>query len=224
MPEPRFTAIVLDLDGTLIDSAPDLRSALNRLLAAEALEALSLEQVTGMVGDGVRVLVTRGFAALDRSLAEDELDAKCADFLKDYEGNGAVLTRPYPGVVETLQILKDNGHALAVCTNKPTHAAREILGELGMAGFFGVVVGGGELEGILKPDPRPLLETLRRMGVDPGRAVMVGDSKNDMETARAAGVASIAVAYGYAKGPLADLGAGMVIESFNELPETLERL
>ncbi len=217
-------AIVFDFDGTLIDSAPDLQGALNRLLAAEGQAALTLKQVKMMIGDGVAVLVRKGFAAAGRPLDDAEIDVKCAAFLEDYEGNGAVLTRPYPGVKETLERLRGDGLALAICTNKPTKATLEILEELALQDFFDVVVGGDAVPGARKPDPRPLLAAMERLGAGNEETVMVGDSENDMATAAAAGVPAIAVAYGYAKGNVSDLDAALIIGEFGALPAALERL
>lgn len=222
--KPLRKAIVFDLDGTLIDSAPDLHAALNRLLEAAGLAALTLDDVKTMIGDGVKVLVGKAFSAAGMSLGDDELAAKCEDFLEDYEGNGAVLTRPYPHVAETLNRLQDDGLSLAVCTNKPEKATLGILDELGLGGFFDVVVGGDSLDGVRKPDPRPLLAVLERLGVEPDEAVMVGDSENDVAAADGADVPVIAVSYGYAKRPPAALGAALVIDGLGELPQALRRL
>ncbi len=216
-------AIVFDLDGTLIDSAPDLRLALNRVLAARGRRDLGLDEVIGMLGDGAAKLVERAFAATG-GLADGEVAALIGEFLDAYEGHGAELTRPYPGVRAVLARLREDGYGLAVCTNKPQRPSEEILAELGLDGFFSAVVGGDAVEGARKPDPRHLTAALRALGAAPRDAVMVGDNENDVAVARAAGVPVIAVAFGYAKVPADRLGADLVIDAFEELYDALGRL
>ncbi len=222
-PHP-LEAVLFDLDGTLIDSAPDLAAALNRLLAGEGRRELSLGEVVAMIGDGAPKLIERAFAATGDGVEGRRLEALRAAFLADYEANGAVLTRPYPGVVETLERLTGEGLRLGLCTNKPGRATRAVLAELGLAGHFGAVLGGDELDGVRKPDPRHLLALLELLGAGPERAAMVGDSENDVAAARAAGLPVIVVAFGYAHAPPGELGAEAVIERFTQLPEALRRL
>ena len=150
-----ISAVVFDLDGTLVDSLPDLQAALNRLLATRGLAPLSVPRVREMVGDGAKRLVERAFAARGLAAGVDEL----ADFLADYEANCALATRVYPGIPEALQTLAAQGHKLAVCTNKPAAATRNVLDALGLAPFFGAVVGGDSTP-YRKPDPRHLAQAL----------------------------------------------------------------
>ncbi len=218
-------AVVFDLDGTLIDSAPDLRAAVNRMLAEQDRRGLDLDEVTAMVGDGVHKLVERALAATgDGAPAAGEIARATRRFLKFYEGHGAVLTRAYAGAVETLECLRGEGYALGICTNKPHGATCEILGALDLEGYFSAVLGGDTLDGVRKPDPRHLLAAVERLGAAPENAVMVGDTENDVAAARGAGVPMIAVAFGYAKVPVAELGADAVIGHFDELPEAIRRL
>ena len=230
MPNARrhpLAAIVFDLDGTLIDSAPDLQAALNRVFADTGRRSLSVEEVTGMIGDGVEKLVERALDAtggVSRDREIQELSSWVSRFLDSYGGHGADLTRAYPGVPETLKQLYERGVRLAVCTNKPQAATVEVLEKLDLFSFFGAVVGGDALNGIRKPDPRHLLATLEGLGAAPESAVMVGDLGNDVAVARAAGLPVILCRHGYARVPVEELGPDAVIDRFTDLPEALDRL
>ncbi len=182
--------VVFDLDGTLIDSAPDIRAALNRVLAADGLAPLSAQEVKVMIGDGARVLVERAFAARGKAAGPEHLAA----FIADYEANAVVETRVYPGILEALSALKAAGHKLGVCTNKPELAAREVLAGLGLEQYFDAVIGGDSTP-YRKPDPRHLAAALARLGG--GEAIMAGDHDNDMQAAAGLGIPAIFVAWGY---------------------------
>ena len=224
VPSRPFKAVVFDLDGTLIDSAPDLRLSANRLLAENGRTPLSVEQVIKMVGDGVRTLVERAFEATGDGVSGAELDALGERFLHFYEGHAADLSRPFPGALDAVAHLHGLGCVLGVCTNKPHRPAVSILHALGLGGYIHTVLGGDSLGGIRKPDPRHLLCTIERLGATPGEAVMVGDNENDVAVARFAGVPVIAVTFGYAKGPPENLDADLLIDHFDELAEALGRL
>ena len=213
--------LVFDLDGTLIDSVPDLHACVNKLLEAESRRLLDIPELTRMVGDGVPALVRRAFEATGG--VPDNLEDCVARYLALYGAALADKTMPYPGVVETLALLQDAGHRMAVCTNKPYGPTTEILGALGLAPFFSAVAGGDSLP-VRKPDAGPLLGLLDMLGSAPDRAVMIGDSLNDIQVAINAGVRSIAVSYGYRKQPVEELGADIVIDSFADIPEALGRL
>lgn len=208
-------AAIFDLDGTLIDSLPDLAAAVNATLAAWRRPALSPDQVRLMIGDGADTLIRRAFAV--GGGLPGPVAPVLARFLEIYEAASTVLTRPWPGVVETLEHLRGRGITLAVCTNKPSAATRDILKVLDLDRFFAVVIGGDDSPA-LKPDPAPVNATLARLGVAHGDAVMIGDSINDVLSAKAAGVATVAVSFGYTRIPPHDLGADRVIDHFNELP------
>ncbi len=221
MPPDSLKAVVFDLDGTLIDSAPDLHTALNRLLAGQQRPALTIEQVKLMIGDGVVKLMERAFAATGKEIAATELAAMADAFLEDYEMNSAVLTRPFPGAVEALARLGGEGYRLGLCTNKPQAATMQTLASLGLADYFQAVIGGDQLPGVRKPDSCHLLATLERLGVAASGAIMVGDNANDVAAAHGAGMPVILVTFGYSRTPAAELGADAVIESFDELPAAL---
>jgi phosphoglycolate phosphatase len=214
-------AVLLDLDGTLVDSAEDLRDALNRLLAEEGLRPVDLAEIKGMIGDGGPKLVERALAATGGD--PDRAATLLPRFLGLYEGNAARRTRPYPGVVETLARLEAAGLRLGCVTNKPSAATREILAALGLARFFGAVVGGDTLAR-RKPHPDPLLHAAEALGVAPSETAMVGDNYHDVAAARAAGMAALAVTYGYSHVPHAELGADRLLDRFDEVPEALAAL
>jgi len=192
MPDQTLRSAVFDLDGTLVDSAPDIHAALDRLMARRRLPGFARAEVVGMIGDGVRVLLERAFAA--RGVVLDEVGF--AHFMADYEANAAVLTRPFDGIPELLRDLGDAGWRLAVCTNKPAAAARVLLSGLGLDGHFSAL-GGGDSFPMRKPDPGHLRATLAAAGVSAESAVMIGDHANDMLAARGAGVRAIFAGWGY---------------------------
>ena len=210
--------LLLDLDGTLVHSVPDLAAALNRLLARRALPALSEPAVTAMVGDGAAALLKRAFAANGQAQDDGALD----EFLADYTAHAAVLTRPYPGVEDGLRALAAAGWRLAVCTNKPAAAAHAVLAALGLDGWF-AAVGGGDSFATRKPDPGHLLATLAAAGGDPARAVMAGDHHNDVLAAMSASVPCIYARWGYGRPEMAE-GAAAIAGSFGELVGIAEAL
>ena len=192
MPDPGPRCAVFDLDGTLVDSAPDIHAALDRLMARRRLPGFARAEVVGMIGDGVRVLLERAHAARGITLDEESFD----HFMADYEANAAVLTRPFDGISEWLSTLGDAGWRLAVCTNKPEAAARVLLSGLGLDRHFSAL-GGGDSFPMRKPDPGHLRATLAAAGAAPEEAVMIGDHANDMLAARGAGVRAIFAGWGY---------------------------
>ncbi len=216
-------AVVFDLDGTLIDTAPDLHAALVAVLAAAGRSGVTIDDVRHMVGDGARALVERGFAATGDPLPPAAVEGAVARFLGHYGAHIADLSRPFPGVDEALTTLSAAGARLGVCTNKPERLSRDLLAATGLAGRFAAVVGGDSLD-VRKPDAGHLLGTLARMGAEPAGAVMVGDSANDVAAARAAGLPVVLVSFGYTATPARELGADAVIDGFADLPEALAGL
>lgn len=218
---PNGRAVCLDLDGTLIDSAPDLASALNRRLVAAGLAPHPLEAVKRMIGDGARMLLTRGFQAAGAPLDEDGLARELEAFIEDYERNALVETRAFEGVAEALEALRAAGFTLAVVTNKPAGATHIVLDALGLDHHFATVAGGDSFP-VRKPHPGHLLGALAAIGIAPGDAVMVGDHRNDLLAARDAGVASIYARFGYGEEDHRALGAIASIGGFAELPGAVE--
>ena len=192
MPDPAPRCAVFDLDGTLVDSAPDIHAALDRLMARRRLPGFARAEVVGMIGDGVRVLLERAHAARGITLDEASFD----HFMTDYEANAAVLTQPFTGIPELLSALQASGWRLAVCTNKPEAAARVLLAGLGLDRHFSAL-GGGDSFPMRKPDPGHLRATLAAAGAAPDQAVMIGDHATDMLAARGAGVRAIFAGWGY---------------------------
>jgi phosphoglycolate phosphatase len=210
--------LLLDLDGTLVDTVPDLAPALNRLMESRGLAPFLYPETAAMVGDGVAVLVGRAFAA--RGKTPDE--RAVAEFSADYGAHVAVGSRPYPGVPALLRDLAAAGWRLAVCTNKPEAAARALLKAVGLMDLIGAV-GGGDSFPVRKPNPAHLLATLDAAGGDPASAVMVGDHANDVAAAHGAGVKAVFVTWGY--GPIAmAAGADAVADDLPALTAAIERL
>lgn len=204
--------LVLDLDGTLVDSAPDLVSALNRLMAARGLAPFTRDDIVPMIGDGAHMLLTRAFAARDATFDEAEFRA----YLADYTANSAVETRLFPGVFDTLTQMTDAGWRIAVCTNKPAEAAKSVLSALDVMPFL-AAIGGGDSFPTRKPDAGHLLGTLLAAGGTAQAAIMVGDHANDVRAANAAGVPCIFAGWGYGAPTMAE-GAAATAELFRDLP------
>lgn len=210
--------VVFDLDGTLIDSVPDLARAVDSVLAAQRLPAAGEAKVRDWVGNGARKLVERALAdALGGAEAARRLDVAHRDFLAAYAEAPCVDTTLYPGAREALEGLKARGMLLALVTNKPHAFIAPILETLALDGLFDVTLGGDSLPD-KKPDPAPLLHAAEMLGVSPQAALMVGDSRHDIEAGRRAGFRTLAVPYGYNHGePVADAGPDSLVESLSEL-------
>lgn len=204
---------IFDLDGTLVDTAPDLLTSINWLLGREQRRALGEDELRRIVGRGAKNLITTAFAMTGDEISGFEVEMLYRAFLKDYGSHVAAASRPYEGVVETLEVLKAEGFSLGVLTNKPHGPAVQILEELGLAPYFGSVTGQGRYP-YLKPDPRLIPQMADELGGGP--AVMIGDSRTDVETARAAGVPVVLVSYGYTSEPAEILGADRVVSRFAE--------
>jgi phosphoglycolate phosphatase len=209
----RFSAIVFDLDGTLVDSASDLCGVVNDMLHQHGRVALDMTDIRRMVGDGAAALIERGFGATGGLPAP--LPDLTREFIRLYEARIARETRPFPGVVETLERFKAAGLKMGVCTNKTTHLSRRLLDELDLSRFFTAVVGGDGPS--RKPDRRHLEATMRELNASADEALMVGDSMNDVAVARNAGVEVVAVTFGYTNIPPRELGADRVIDRFDQL-------
>ncbi len=216
-------AIVFDLDGTLVDSAPDLCNALNWVLETENRPKVALADVRQMVGHGARRLIELGLGDGENPPDEDEVTAHVGIFLEHYRANISKETRLFPGALNILNFLKTKGAVFGICTNKSEELSAQLLADLGVADLFGTIVGGQTLP-VHKPDPEHLLETVRRLGYEPAQAVMVGDTNVDMTTARAAGIPVVAVSFGYAHDGAKNLAADVLIDEFSQLPAALKRI
>ena len=214
-----FDLIGFDLDGTLVDSSADLAVAVNHVLAGLGRPPLSLAEVRRNIGGGGRRMLALSLA--DAGLDDSALDAHYATLLDYYTEHLADNTRPFPGLVEALDTLVARGVTLAVVTNKVERLAVKLLNALGLADRFATIIGGGSVARG-KPGPDPILEMIRRCGGT--RTAFVGDSSYDIDAARAAGVTSIAVTFGFPDRPPETLGADGLIHSCDELVPTLVRL
>jgi phosphoglycolate phosphatase len=216
--------ILFDLDGTLVDSAPDLARALNHMLERLGREPFEAETVRTWVGNGAQTLVRRGLSGssiVDEGIDAAEVAQGLEIFLDYYAGNLCVATAAYPGVPETLRSLKARGYRLVLVTNKPYAFIQPLLEGLGMADLFEFCLGGDSLKR-RKPDPLPLLHASERLEVCVSECVMVGDSKNDIVAAKSSGMQSIGVSYGYNYGEaIDDYGPDRVVGEFKELLECL---
>jgi phosphoglycolate phosphatase len=211
-------AVVFDLDGTLVDSAPDLVATLNTIFAREGLPPVAYEAARNMVGGGARLMIERGLDAEGRTLPAAEVDRLCRDFIEHYAAHIADHSRPFPGVETALDEIAAGGSTLIVCTNKLEWLSIRLLDALGLSKRFAVICG-SDTFGLKKPDPQLLHRTLERAAARSDCAVMVGDSANDVDMARAAGVPVIAVDFGYTEVPARELNADLVISGFRDLPK-----
>jgi phosphoglycolate phosphatase len=215
--------IAFDLDGTLVESAPDLIGTVNLMLAERGLAPLPLAAARHLIGGGAARLLERGFIEAGASWDPAAKPALVERFIAIYHGRIAQESFAFPGVAETLDALRCEGARLVVCTNKRTDLSIALLDALGLLGRFEAVVGADAVSRP-KPDPAHLLEALAKVWADPARALMVGDSAADVNAARSAGVPVVAVSFGYTEIPARDLGADAVIDRFADLPETARRL
>lgn len=216
-------AVVFDLDGTLVETAPDLHAVLAELLVREGLDVPPLEAVRGMIGDGARELIRRAYAWQGCRLEEERLEELYGWFLERYTAEPARASLPYPGVPETLDALRARGLRLGVCTNKPQLPSERLLAALGLKRCFDAILG-GDVVPVRKPDPGHLTATLEALGAPARAALMVGDSRNDVAVARALGVPCVLVSFGYTSVPARELGADRVVDRFDELLQALDEL
>lgn len=215
-----FRVVGFDLDGTLLDTSGDLAAAVNDALASAGRPMLSVEAIRPMIGGGSRHMLAQGMQATG-GCTDAQLDVLTARLLSYYEGNIAVHTRPFPGVLDALDALATRGVTIGIMTNKVEHLAVKLLDALGLSGRFAAVVG-GDTVGKGKPAPEPILEMVHRCGG--GRAAFVGDSIYDVEGAHNAGLPAVAVSFGFLHQQVETLGADAVIDHYDELLPALERL
>ncbi len=212
--------LVFDLDGTLIDSAPDLALSLQVLLKKEGRREPDLDEVTSMIGDGATKLVERGYAATGDSLSEIDLKEKVALFLEIYADNLAVKTYLYPHTLDSLKRLKDKGWRLVICTNKPFAPTQEIMNIYALNDLFEKAVGGDSYP-VKKPDADHILQLLAEIDVNADQAIMVGDGVNDILGAKNAGIPSILFTHGYGTEAALSYNPDVVLAGISELEDAL---
>ena len=215
--------IVFDLDGTLVDTAPDLMGTLNTVLGEEGLPPLPYEMAPLLVGRGAKVMLERGFAADGQPLDEPEASRLFDRYIEVYLGRIADHSRPFPGVLDALDRLEAEGAILAVCTNKRTDLSLAVMNALDLTKRFKVIVG-PDMALRPKPDASHLLRTVELAGGDPKRTVMVGDSINDVLAAKNAEIPVVVVTFGYTDVPAKDLGGDALIDRFDELDAAVAKL
>src|SRR5215475_5307109 len=215
--------IVFDLDGTLVDTAPDLISALNYVLDREGLPPVPLPSARTMIGAGARKLIERGLDAEGRVMTVKDVDRLTADFIDHYAAHIADASRPFEGLERALDDLAARGFRLAVCTNKLEWLSKRLLDELQLSARFAAICG-GDTFGVSKPDPAILQQTVARAGGELASAIMVGDSGTDIGVARRAGIPVIAVSFGYTDVPIAELKPDRLIHHMQDLSEAVGAL
>jgi phosphoglycolate phosphatase len=221
--DPAMKSLIFDLDGTLVETAPDLIETLNVILTREGYPPVDYHDARLMVGAGVKTLLARGLSAVDGPVAQDRLDRLYQDYLSHYAEHIADLSRPFPGMEDALDALAAQGWRLAVCTNKLEWLSVRLLETLKLKDRFAAICG-QDTFGIAKPDPEVLLRTIAAAGGDAAQAIMIGDSITDIATAKAARIPVIAVDFGYTDVPVRELGPDRVISHFDGLAEAVAAL
>lgn len=215
--------IVFDLDGTLVDTAPDLISALNVILDREGLPAVPLASARNMIGAGARKLIERGLELEGRTASVEDITRLTADFIDYYADHIADASRPFDGLERALDDLTARGYRLAVCTNKLEWLSKRLLDALQLSPRFAAICG-ADTFGVSKPDPAILRQTVARAGGNLAATIMVGDAGTDIGVARRAGVPVIGVTFGYTDVPIADLKPDRLITHMHDLPAAVEAL
>ena len=221
MTSPRI--VVFDLDGTLVDTAPDLINALNYVLDREGVPQVPMHAARNMIGQGARKLIERGLEFDGRAISAADFTRLFSDFIDYYAAHIADASRPFEGLESALDDLAARGYRLAVCTNKLEWLSKRLLDELGLSGRFSAICG-ADTFGVSKPDPAILRQTIARAGGLLSAAVMVGDAGPDIGVARRAGIPVIGVEFGYTEIPIADLKPDRLIGHMRDLPAAVEGL
>ena len=215
--------IAFDLDGTLVDTAPDLIGTLNAVFVEKGVPEIAFDSARDMIGGGVKILLERGLSAQGLVVTTEELNELYADYLERYADQIADRSRPFPGLDAALDELTALGYRFAVCTNKLESLSVRLLDALGLSARFEAICG-QDTFGIQKPDPEMLRRTIAKAGGDVAYAIMVGDSATDVNTARAAGLPIVAVDFGYTEIPMQLLGPDRIISHFDALPKAITEL
>lgn len=212
---------IFDLDGTLAHTAPDLVGAANDLMAEQGLPPLHVSAAERTAGFGAKALIRAAFDNANEAYDEARVDALFDPFLDRYAARIADHSHLYEGAEAALDLLAADGWLLGICTNKPEHLAVELMTRLGTLGRFGALLGADTLP-VRKPDPVHLFETIARLGGDPARAVMIGDTDTDLKTARAAEIPCILTSFGYSHIPVARLKPDHIVDRFDQIPAALD--
>jgi phosphoglycolate phosphatase len=215
--------VVFDLDGTLVDTAPDLISALNFVLDREGMPAVPLKSARMLIGAGVRKLLERGLEVDGRHASVEDITRLTDDFIEYYAAHIADASRPFDGLESALDDLEARGYRFAVCTNKLEWLSKLLLDRLGLSARFAAICG-ADTFGVAKPDPAILQQTVARAGGQLSTTIMVGDAGPDIGVARRAGIPVIGVEFGYTDVPIADLKPDRLIGHMSELPAAVEGL
>ncbi|MGN1079729.1 MAG: phosphoglycolate phosphatase [Alphaproteobacteria bacterium] len=215
--------VIFDLDGTLIDSIPDMCREISLFLKDHGRRELTPNEAMSIIGNGAAMMLKGAYALTGDPIAEEALSDLLACWISQYSHAQMALTKPYPHVVETLKLLKEDGYRLAVCTNKPAGPTKAILNKLDLRKYFDVVLDADALP-LRKPNPEPLWEAVKRMGGTNDGAVMVGDGETDAQAARAAGFPVVLLTYGYAHIPFEEIKPDILIDHFSDLPDVLRQL
>ena len=216
------TLVIFDLDGTLLDTAPDLMASLNHVLDRDGLAHVRYEDMTWLVGQGAKVMIERAWAMHGRPSSPEQLETAFDAFLVHYAAGMPGKSQPFPGLIAALDRLQAAGMDLAVCTNKTEALARRLIDSLGMTERFAAITG-GDTFAVKKPHGDHILETIRMAGGDARDAVMIGDSVNDILAAQNAGVPAIAVPFRYTDKPVETFDPDLIISHFDELDADLVR-
>ena len=215
--------VVFDLDGTLVDTAPDLITALNFVLDREGMSPIPLASARNMIGAGARRMIERGLEAEGRVVSPDDISRLTGDFIDYYAAHIAVASRPFDGLEAALDDLAARGYQFAVCTNKLEWLSKKLLDELGLSRRFAAICG-ADTFGVSKPDPVILQQTVARAGGAMASTIMVGDAGTDIGVARRAGVPVIGVSFGYTDVPIEDLKPDRLIHHMRDLPDAVAAL
>jgi phosphoglycolate phosphatase len=217
----KLKALIFDLDGTLVDTAPDLHAATNHVLATLKRRPISMEEVRAFVGHGARALIARGCEATGEPVEARAVETLYQEFIIYYASHIAAHSKPYPGLLSFLDRARDAGLSLGVCTNKLESLSLLLLDSLDMKKYFGSIVG-PDTTGVAKPDPKPFYEAVSRLDRLPEEAIMFGDSETDIRTAQNANVPVIAVSFGYTAQHVSHFNPTHVIDHYDEAWKILE--
>ena len=215
--------LIFDLDGTFVDTAPDLINSLNHVISNQGLPQLPFENARACIGLGARKMISRGFEECSAPISEQQLDALFKEFLIYYEANIANESKIFPGALDSLNKFRDQGWIFAICTNKLEHLARKLLDALEVAKYFEVITG-ADTYSVGKPDPLPIRKTMIKMEARPENTIMVGDSGPDIEGAKNAGIPSIAVDFGYTPIPVSEFKPDQTISHFDDLWPAVQKI